>query len=72
MYRNLVFRWHKKFQDSPTYPRRSRPGQPKTSVANANVTAVTGLIKQDIRLTVKDIAYSDTVLAYHRDQFVRF
>ena len=49
----LVFRWHKNFQDCFTNLKDgSHPGQPKMVVANANIAAVAGLIKQDARLTV--------------------
>ena len=55
----LVFRWHKKFQDGFTNLKDGcRPGQPKTVVTNANIAAAAGLIKRDITLTVKYIAYS--------------
>ena len=59
VFKMLVFRWHKEFQDGFTNLKDgSRPGQPKTVVTNANIAAVAGLIKRDARLTVKHIAYS--------------
>ena len=55
----VVFRWHYKFKDGFTILKGgSRPGQPKNVVTNANIAAVTGLIKGDARLTVKNIAHS--------------
>ena len=52
VYKSLVFRWYKKFQDGPN------PGQSETVVTNAKIAAVTGLIKRDARCTVKTIAHS--------------
>ena len=54
----LVFRWHNKCQDGFTNLKDgARPGQPKTGVTNAYIADVTGLIQQDARLTVKNIAH---------------
>ena len=36
----------------------SHPGQPKSVVTIANIAAVAGLIKEDAKLTVKNIAHS--------------
>ena len=59
MLKSIVFRWQKKFQDAFTYLKDgSRPGQPKTVATNANIVPVAGLIKRDIRLSVKYIAHS--------------
>ena len=56
--KSIVFRWQKKFQDGFTYLKDgSRPGKPKTVVINANIAPVAGLIKRDIRLSVKYIAH---------------
>ena len=57
--KTLVFRWHKKFQDGFTNCKDgSHPGQPKTVVTKTNIATVAGLIKQDVRLSVKYIAHS--------------
>ena len=57
--KTLVFRWHKKFQDGFTNLKDgSHPGQPKTVVTKTNIAAVAGLIKLDVKLTVKYIAHS--------------
>ena len=59
MFKTLVFRWHSNFQDGfNNLKDDSRPGQPKTVITNANIAAVAGLIKQDSRLPVKNIAHS--------------
>ena len=48
--KTLVFRWQKKFQDGlANFQDDSSPGQPKTVATNANIAAVTCLIKQDTR-----------------------
>ena len=58
MSKTLVFRWHKKFQDGITKLKDgSRPGQSKTVVTNANIAAVTGLIKRDTRFTEKNVVH---------------
>ena len=47
VFKTLLFRWHKKFQDGFTnLEDGSRSGQPKTVITNANIAAVAGLIKQ--------------------------
>ena len=57
--KTLAFRWQKKFQDGFTNLKDgSHPDQPKTVATNANAAAVAGLIKQDARFTVKNIAHS--------------
>ena len=61
MSKQEVFRWHKKFEDGFIHLKDdSRPGQLKTGVTNAtrNIIVVTGLIKRDARLTVRNIAHS--------------
>ena len=60
MSKTLVSRRQRKFQDDFTNSLKcgSCPGQPKTVVTNANSVAVTGLIKRNARLTVKNIAHS--------------
>ena len=64
IYSAQVFRWHKKFQDGITNHKDcSHPGQPKTGVINANITAVVGLFKQDDRLILKNIAHSVGILS---------
>ena len=63
MSKTLFFRWQKKFQDAFTDLKDGyRPGQNKNVVTNANIAAVTGLIKRDARLTVKNIAHSVGIL----------
>ena len=42
----------------------SHPGKPKTITINANITAVTGLIKLDARITCK--------ITYYWSQLIRF
>ena len=51
------FRWVKAFK-AGTFSVEDdiRPGRPKTSVTKANITAVKIVVKQDARLSVKDIA----------------
>ena len=50
-----VFRWVKAFK-AGRFSVDTRPGRPKTSVTNANITAVKVVVEQDARLSVKDIA----------------
>ena len=58
-YISSVSRWHKKLQDDFTYFKiGSRPGQHKSVGTNAIIAALSGLIKQDTRLTVKYTAHS--------------
>ena len=57
--KTLVFRQHKNVQDGFFSLKDGfRPGQPETVVTNANIAAVAGHIKQDARLTVKNIPHS--------------
>ena len=51
------FRWIKSFKDWKfSVEDNTRPGRPKTSVTKANIAAVKIVVKQDARLSVKDIA----------------
>ena len=64
MSETLVFRWHKKFQNGFTnHKDSSRLGQPKTVETNSNIAAVAGLIKRDVKLTLKNIAHSVGILS---------
>ena len=52
-----VFRWVKAFKAGKfSVEDDTHPGKPKTSFTEANITAVKIVIKQDARLSVKDIA----------------
>ena len=52
-----VFRWVKAFKARKiSVEDDTRPGRPKTSVTKANIAAVKIVVKQDARLSVKDIA----------------
>ena len=52
-----VFRWVKAFKPGNfSVEDDTRPGRSKTSVTKANVAAVKSVVKQDARLSVKDIA----------------
>ena len=52
-----VFRWVKAFKAGKfSVEDNTRPGRPKTSVTKANIAAVKIVVKQDARLSVKDIA----------------
>ena len=52
-----VFRWVKAFKAGKfSVEDDTRPGRPKTSITKANIAAVTFVVKQDARLSVKDIA----------------
>ena len=52
-----VFRWVKAFKAGKfSVENDTRPGRPETSVNKANIAAVKIVIKQDVRLSVKDIA----------------
>ena len=52
-----VFRWVKAFKAWKfSVEDDTRPGRPKTSVTKANIAAVKIVVKQDARLSVKDIA----------------
>ena len=52
-----VFRWVKTFKAGKfSVEDDTRPGRPKTSVTKANIVAVKNVVKQDARLSVKDIA----------------
>ena len=52
-----VFRWVKAFKARKfSVETDTRPGRPKTSVANANIAAVKIVVEQDARLSIKDIA----------------
>ena len=52
-----VFRWVKAFKAKRfSVEDDTRPGSPKTSVTKANIPAVKIVVKQDARLSVKDIA----------------
>ena len=52
-----VFRWVKAFKAGKfSVEDDTRPGKPKTSVTKANIAAVKIVVKQDARLSVKDIA----------------
>ena len=52
-----VFRWLKAFKAGNfSAEDDTRPGRPKTSVTKANIAAVIIVVKQDARLSVKDIA----------------
>ena len=52
-----VFRWVKDFKSGKfSVEDDTRPGRPKTSVTKANIAAVKIVVKQDARLSVKDIA----------------
>ena len=51
-----VFRWVKAFKAGKfSVEDDTRPGRPKTSVTKANFAAVKTVVKQDARLSVKDI-----------------
>ena len=50
-----VFRWVKAFKAGEVED-DTCPGRPKTSVTKANIAAVKIMVKQDARLSVKDIA----------------
>ena len=52
-----VFRWVKAFKAGKfSVEDDTHPGRPKTSVTKANIAAVKIVVKQDARLSVKDIA----------------
>ena len=52
-----VFRWVKAFKAGKfSLEDDTHPGRPKTSVTKANIAAVKIVVKQDVRLSVKDIA----------------
>ena len=52
-----VFRWVKAFKAGKfSFEDDTRPVRPKTSVTKANIAAVKIVVKQDARLSVKDIA----------------
>ena len=52
-----VFRWVRAFKAGKfSVEDDTRPGRPKTSVTKANITAVKIVVKQDARLSVKNIA----------------
>ena len=52
-----VFRWVKAFKAGKfSVEDDTRPGRPKTSVTKANIAAVKIVVKQDARLSVRDIA----------------
>ena len=51
-----VFRWVKAFKAGKFPIDDIGPGRPKTSVTKANIAAVKIVVKQDARLSVKDIA----------------
>ena len=52
-----VFRWVKAFKAGKfSVEDDTHPGKPKTSVTKANIAAVMIVVKQDARLSVKDIA----------------
>ena len=52
-----VFRWVEAFKAGKfSVEDDNRPGRPKTSVTKANIAAVKIVVKQDARLSVKDIA----------------
>ena len=52
-----VFRWVKAFKAGKfSVEDETRPGIPKTSVTKANIAAITIMVEQDARLSVKDIA----------------
>ena len=52
-----VFRWVKAFKAGKfSVEDDTRPGRPKTSVTKDNIAAVKIVVKQDARLSVKDIA----------------
>ena len=52
-----VFRWVKAFKaEKFSVEDDTHPGRPKTSVTKANIAAVKIVVKQDARLSVKDIA----------------
>ena len=52
-----VFRWVKAFKAGKfSVEDDTCPGRPKTSVTKANIAAVKIVVKQDARLSVKDIA----------------
>ena len=54
---HTVFRWVKAFKAAKIFVEDdTRPGRPKTSVTKANIAAVKIVVKQDARLSVKDIA----------------
>ena len=58
------FRWVKAFKAGKfSVEDDTRPGRPKTSVTKANIAAVKIVVKQDARLSVKDIA---VILAYQK------
>ena len=52
-----VFRWVKAFKAGKfSFEDDTRPGRPETSVTKANIVAVTIVVEQDARLSVRDIA----------------
>ena len=52
-----VFKWVKAFTTGKfSVEDDTRPGRPKTSVTKANMAAVKIVVKQDARLSVRDIA----------------
>ena len=54
---HTVFRWVKAFKAGKfSVETDTRPGRPKTSVTKANIAAIKIVVKQDARLSVKDIA----------------
>ena len=54
---HTVFRWVKAFKAGKfSVEDVTHPGRPKTSVTKANIAAVKIVVKQDARLSVKDIA----------------
>ena len=54
---HTVFRWVKAFKAGKfSVEDDTHPGRPKTSVTKANIAAVKIVVKQDARLSVKDIA----------------
>ena len=53
---HTVFRWVKAFKAGKFFVEDdTHPGRPKTSVTKANIAAVKIVVKQDARLSVKDI-----------------
>ena len=59
-----IFRWVKAFKAGKfSVEDDTRPGRPKISVTKANIAAVKIVVKQDARLSVKDIL---VVLAYQK------
>ena len=52
-----VFRWVKAFKaGKSSVEDDTHPGRPKTSVTKANIVAIKIVVKQDARLSIKDIA----------------